>query len=142
MHQRLMKAKTEDPQSAERSIGRLTPHVREILAERDSETRSLRIEAFNRLWDVFDAMKEYRGFSKAGDEAGKTQSVQRLRGLFGAQLDTQVKLHEREIAMLEERLAKLREVLAQQKTNRDAVIAKQIDRVTNGGPKPEPEKKN
>ena len=135
---RLATMRRDNPDSADRIIGRLAPHIREVLAERDDQTRELRIDQLKNGWEVMGAAGRLRDAVKAGDSAAREQGVARLRELFGQGFDLRVRLHEREIVVLEQRLAKLRQELSDQRNDRETFITDQLRRATEPRERREP----
>ena len=144
---RVRDAMKESPEAGARILGRLGPHIREVIAERDPETKDLRIAELKNGWQVIGEFRKLREAAKTNDAAAREQSLAHLRELFGQHFDVQIKLHEREIVTLEQRLTKLRQDLADQRGGREEFIAKRIEQITREGEGPKgpeakpPEKK-
>jgi hypothetical protein len=120
----------DNPQMAERTIGRLAPHIREVLAERDEQTRTLKIAEMRNGWDTMGAMRKLTDALRKGPDGPEVQEqTGRLRELLGAQFDTQVKLRNREIAVLEERIGQIRKELGDRLSERETYINKQIEKL-------------
>jgi hypothetical protein len=120
----------DNPQMAERTIGRLAPHIREVLAERDDQTRELKIAAMRNGWDTMNAMRKLTDAIRKSPEGPEVEEqTARLRELMGVYFDTEVKLRNREIAVLEDRIAQIRKELGDRLSERDTFINKQMDRL-------------
>jgi len=130
---RIRDARAKSPEEGERLLGRLGPHIREVLAERDPETKDLRIADLKNGWELLGAMRAFREAAKADNETDKARAVTQLRALVGNHFDLQIKLQEREVAMLEQRLTKLRQDLSDDRGRRDEIIAKRVDQMLNWG---------
>jgi hypothetical protein len=149
---RIRDARAKSPEEGERLLGRLGPHIREALAERDPETKELRIADLKNGWELLGAMRAYREAVKATNEEDKARAVTQLRALAGNHFDLQIKLQEREVAMLEQRLTKLRQDLVDDRGRREEIIARRVDQMLNWGrrgdggdkpgDKPKPDDKN
>lgn len=136
----------DNPDGAQRFIGRLTPHIREIMTERDVEMRELRINGLKNGWDILAAARRFREASRASDAPAKQKAAGEIRTLLGAGFDNQTKLHEREIAVLEERIARLRQDIEKQRGDREGFITRRLEQMTSDNPgrgsrPPEPPKK-
>jgi hypothetical protein len=120
----------DNPPMAERTIGRLAPHIREVLAERDEQTRELKIAEMRNGWDTMGAMRKLTEAIRKAPEGPEVQeATARLRELIGAQFDTQVKLRNREIATLEERVAQIRKELGDRLSERETYVNRQIEKL-------------
>lgn len=124
----------DNPEGAQRFIGRLTPHIREIMTERDVEMRELRINGLKNGWDILAAARRFREASRASDVAAKQKAAGEIRTLLGAGFDNQTKLHEREIAVLEERIARLRQDIEKQRGDREGFINRRLEQMTSDNP--------
>ena len=124
---RIKAQQKDNPPSAERTIGRLAPHIREALTERDPELRQLRIADLRAGWETMSAMRALIDALRkdpAGVEA-RTAEV-KARELLAVQFDTQVKLRNREITTLEERIAQIRQELSEKLGEKDGYVAQRI----------------
>src|SRR5438034_334638 len=81
--------------------------VREIMAERDPETRELRLSEMKNGFETLGPMRQFRDSVREGKPSPEAES--RLRQLIGEHFDLMLKLREKEIVRLESRLAQLRD---------------------------------
>jgi len=138
----------DNPEIADRILSRIAPQVREVMAERDDQTREIRTAQLKNGWEVMGAVREIRDAVRNSDDAAKAKGVQHVRDLLGVGFDLRVRLHEREVAVLEERLAKLKQELADERSGRETFIADRLKQATephehheprpNTEPKPKP----
>src|SRR2546427_637035 len=63
---RVEAALRDNPQAGDRIIGRLEPQVREIMAERDPETRELRLAEMKNGFETLGAMRQFRDSVREG----------------------------------------------------------------------------
>lgn len=127
---RLRAALKENPGVVERMIERLEPQMRDLMAERDEETRALRIAEMSNGFETLGAMRQYAEARRAGRDASAEEM--RLRTLIGEHFDLQLKLREREIARLDRRLAQLRSELEERRPQRDAIVEQRLERIKRG----------
>ena len=127
---RLDELKVSNPEMADRILSRIEPHFREIAAERDAEMKELRTQNLRLGWEIMGAAREL-GQALRADPAGAAADQTRatLRALLANQFDLQVKLHKREIMLLEERVARLRQEMEQQSTDREKYVADKIEQM-------------
>lgn len=127
MAERLRASLKDNPDMGERSLARLAPHIREVMAERDPEMRQLRIEEMRSGWETMAAMRKLGDALRkdaAGSEAKEAEA--QARELLGAHFDMQVKLRNREIAVLEERIAQIRQELGDKLSERQQYIDQRL----------------
>jgi hypothetical protein len=124
---RLEQALKDNPPAGERIIARLEPQVREVLAEPSPEVRELRIAEMVNGFETIGAMRELGTALRSGKPAAERES--KLRGLIGRHYDLQLKLREKEIARLEERLAQLREEAGEKRPQREAFIEQRMEQI-------------
>ncbi len=118
------------PDAAERVLSRLGPQIHEIQAERDDQTREIRTAQLNNGWEVMAAVRSIREATKSGDAAARAKAVDHARALLGQGFDLRVRLHEREVTVLEDRLAKLKQGLVEERSGRDNFVAERLRQVT------------
>jgi hypothetical protein len=130
LYERFMEVRRESPERAEQMLARIEPHMRELIAERDPEMLRLRIQTMRNGWELMGASRRLGELVRGGGDAAEVQEAQeRIRALLGSHFDTQVKLHEREIAVLEERLARVRREMAEQTSGREGFISSKFDQI-------------
>src|SRR5262249_46014982 len=129
---RLRQMLHDNPDAGQHLLGRLGPHIREVIAEPDPETRELRLALLKNGWATLGTVKELREAVKGGDAAKREQATGQLRPLLGEHYDLQIKLNQREITMLEQRLNKLRQDVAEQggPGKRDEFINKRLEQMS------------
>jgi hypothetical protein len=122
---RLRETLRDNPEAGERIIRRIEPHFREIAAERDPEMRGYRIESMRLGWEILSSSRQLTDALRKGEAGAEPAAAARgeLRSLLGAQFDLQVRMHDREIALLERRLAELRQRVLERTESRDSFIA-------------------
>lgn len=127
---RMTAMRTSNPELADRILSRIEPHFREIAAERDPEMKELRIQNLRLGWELMGASRDLgQALREDSKGAEAEQAREALRALLGTQFDLQVKLHRREIALLEERIGKLREEMEKQSSDKDAYIAEKLQQI-------------
>ncbi|MEX2218003.1 MAG: hypothetical protein WD749_04520 [Phycisphaerales bacterium] len=125
---RIKDLEKDNAPAAERTIARLAPHIRELLAERDEELRALRIAEFRSGWESMGAMRRLIDALRkdaAGAEAAEAQK--QAVAAFGAHFEAQSAVRTREIAVLEQRIAQLRKELGEKLSERDNYISQRLD---------------
>jgi hypothetical protein len=133
LFERIQQARRENPEAADRIIQRVAPHMRELIEERDPEMRRLRIQSMRNGWEIAGATRELADAIRSGAaERERAAAEARVGSLLGAHFETQVKLHEREIAMLEERLVQLRTEMAEQSSGREPFVKEKLGQIVAG----------
>jgi hypothetical protein len=127
---RLKNLGAENPEMLERIYSRIEPHFREIAAERDAEMKDLRTQNLRLGWEIMNAARDL-GQALRAEPAGPEleQARQKLRPLLASQFDVQVRLHTREVQLLEQRIARLREEMAEQSSDKDAYVAQKLQQM-------------
>jgi hypothetical protein len=128
--QRLEDASKENPQIGERIYGRIEPQVREILGEKDADSRDLRLAEFKNGFATMAAIRAYGDTARDGKDTAAAES--RLRELIGQHFDLQTRLREREIAVLETRIGNLRTEVSDRGSTRDSFITERIEKIKRG----------
>jgi hypothetical protein len=128
--QRLRSAVQDNPEMVDRTLRRFEPHFREVMAERDDQMRELRIENLRIGWDLMSASREFGQSLRADPASEQTlQARQRVRAVLGRHFEVQVKLHEREIHLLESRIARLRAEIQEQSSDPEAYIQNKLTQI-------------
>lgn len=120
----------DNPEVAERILSRIWPQIHEVMTERDEQTREIRTAQLKNGWEVMGGVRGIREAVKNGDDAARAKAVQRVRDLLGVGFDLRVRLHEREITVLEERLTRLKQELADERSGRDSFVAERLRQAT------------
>lgn len=127
---RMRDAAKESPELADRLVGRLEPHIREALAERDPQTRELRIAKLKNGWELMDASRRFSDALRRESSPESLEEVQgQIRSLLGGYFDIQVQLRQREVAGLESRLAEIRTELDGRLSKKDDFVAERLDQI-------------
>lgn len=131
--ERLRIAEQNDPQAAQRMIGRIAPRLREAFEarERSPEVFKLRIQELEQGFQLLDAARRTRRVVETdGPESpAATEARARFRELAAAHFDTQLRLQNAEVAELEARIADLRAEIDRKTTHRDEEIDARVDEV-------------
>lgn len=127
--ERLRHALQEHPQTVERILARLEPHVRELLAERDPQTRELRLEEMRLGWQTMETVQRLSETMRRepDSEQAVQQIAEHLRELLERQFDVQLQLRQRELAVLEERLAQVRRDISERVSEREAFVQRRLE---------------
>lgn len=128
--ERLRTLMKDNPVIGARIVSRLEPQVREIQNERDAETRDLRIAELNNGFETLAGMRQRGDAARAGQPTAELDG--KLRQLIGEHFDLQLKLREREIAKLEDRIKQLHEELEQRRPQREAFITERMEQLKRG----------
>jgi hypothetical protein len=124
---RLREASKQNPQMVERLLDRLEPHIREAQAERDPETRALRIAELRIGYEVMGAT---RRFTEALRRNAPAPEVERARAdlsrVLGEHFDVRAQLREREIVALEQRLTELRAEVRDRQAKKETFVAERL----------------
>jgi hypothetical protein len=121
----------DDPEGARRWIVRLAPRVRELMAEKDDQLRELRIEEFRNGQALLGAARVLAAAHRGPepDEVKAEAARAELREALGRQFDLRMKIREREIAVLEERIRQLRAELEDQAGSREAFVEEKLGEI-------------
>jgi hypothetical protein len=132
LHKKIEDARAENPEAADRILQRVAPHMRELMAERDQEMLRLRIESMRNGWEIMGAMRDLGDTIRSEAPPEELDAARtRLAGLLGSHFDLQVKLHEREISVLEDRLAQLRKEMDEQSSGKESFVQQKLDQAVN-----------
>jgi hypothetical protein len=131
-----------DPEAADRMIQRLAPRLHEAaeMMRRDPEVGRLKLEEIAAGIDVLEMIRDLRRakISPDGDRASKVESAKaRLRQALQAQQEVRLRVQEREIAMLEQRVSELRAEVERRRREGGAAIEEMVNRIseeTEAGP--------
>lgn len=130
MAQRLTRAMRENPEEAERALGRilprLMPRVRELreLRERDPELFEFRIREMADGRDVMAATRRVGEARRSGE--GEEEAIAHLREALAGQFEHRLEMKRHEIATLERRMGELREQLERQQDEREQWIQNEL----------------
>jgi hypothetical protein len=114
----------DHPEDGARWLGRSAARIRAILEERDDQLRELRIREYRIGRQAIEAARSLGdALAAQPPNAGAAESARTdLSRVLGEQFDIRLKLHEREIAVLDERIRRLKEDLARQQGQRDKYV--------------------
>lgn len=107
----------------DRLLGRIAPRIREILAEPDAQMRELKTAELKNGWDTMSASRKLAEALRKGETSPEfQQAMANLRTMLGTSFDTEVKIRNREIATLEDRIAQIRKELAERLSERETFV--------------------
>lgn len=133
LYTRIEEAFKQNPEAGERVFGRLAPHIREVITERDPEVRELRIAELQAGWQALEAMRNLGEATKRSAPEGElAQLTAKLREALARHFDLQTQLKQQEITSLEQRLARLKEEVSHQSTKRDQLIDERMEQIKRG----------
>ncbi len=154
LHGRLRQVEADSPGEVERLVMRLAPRIREFedLRERDPAMARIRLREMKASLRFVFASREWRNAVATGEagaerlEVIRTDVRESLAEMFDARSDAQ----QLDLDRLKERMARLEAELSDRRTNRDALLEEQIERMNPmmrldrpeqgepGGPRPPP----
>lgn len=126
---RVREQMTEDPALGRRVVGWVAPRLRELIGERDEELRGLRGAELHEGPAIVEAMRAVVQAASRGEEGESdlSEAKQRLREALGRHYDLRVRIQQREVELLAERLEELRAELAATESRREAALDEQIE---------------
>lgn len=128
--QRVQHLRDEHPMLADRMLSRMEPRLRLMMAEEDLEMRELRREELRAGWDVVSSTRQLADAIRgSADEMVVGNLAQSLRTALGEHFDLRQAMQEREIAMLESRLAQLRTEMDAHLVSRDEHVEQRVDAI-------------
>lgn len=124
---RLREASKQNPQMVERLLDRLEPHIREAQAERDPETRELRIAELRIGYEVMGATRRFTETLRRNAPAPEVEQARAdLSRVLGEHFDVRAMLREREIVALEQRLTELRAEVRDRQARKESFVAERL----------------
>lgn len=118
------------PEDGARWIGRTAQRIRAILEERDDTLRALRLREYLVGRRAVSATRRLAdAMASPGNAADAEAARQDLNRALGEQFDVRMELCQREIKVLEDRVALLRTGLEQQQGKRDQFITDRADEI-------------
>jgi hypothetical protein len=118
----------DDPAAADRTLAHLAPHVREVQAEPDAESRELKIAEMRNGWETVSAMRKLTETLRSGAKPEETEKASaRLQDLLGTHFDLEVKIRNREISLLKDRVAEIQRELSDRLGERQKFVTERFD---------------
>jgi hypothetical protein len=118
----LDKLMATDPEQARQAIHRLGPRLRFMVFQKVVDPEGFEIRAVEQRLQLHAAEIAQRIKQAAGDAAAGEKLKLELRPVLDQHFDARIKVMEHELLSLERRIQRLREDLAQQRTQKDKVI--------------------
>lgn len=130
---RIERIRAQNPEIEQRMVARFAPLYLEFLdlMRENPEAAELKVREFRVGASIMRAMGEVRGatFAQPQDPERLARAVEDLRKLIGEQFEIRLALHENEIAVLRERVARLEGELSQERAEREARVAKKVEEI-------------
>lgn len=108
-----------------------------MLRRNNPEMYQLRLTDMKLANDTEELARQYRQAGEAKDTAKANALAQQVKGKLAEHFQLRQKIQERELAMLEKRIAELREQIAARKTSQDQLIEDRFIDLTSRVNKPE-----
>jgi hypothetical protein len=134
-HRLLRRLQEHNPRAFERRVAELAPRVLELLlrTREDPELGELLIEQQRLEEDLRELVREYRVSDAEAELAPESQRGQ-IEEIVARLVDIRLERREHEIAALERRLQRQREMLQEDLDNRELLVAEHVEEVLERGP--------
>lgn len=135
LHERLSAFRESDPVGFERLMNRMGPRIREAASvkDRDPKLFELRANEIRAGIQVLESARAYHDLKREKAPDDKLAAAQAtLRDALAAQQDARAAMMAREIDALSERVKSLQADLERNKANRDNAIDALLDQITKG----------
>jgi len=128
---RLEALRTSDPAQYRQLLARFLPRMRHYVDERrhDPQRFRLRLDEWRLMGQIIETSRQVRA---AENDAERQSASRELRALIEQQFDLRLKVREHELARLEQRLVELREQMAQMRSEKQALIDRQVEAFSSG----------